>query len=141
MIRLVYLLTLILFSYNCFSQHYNKKSRNIDSVYAKCKESWEYFNLKGSITGQVISHFKAPFHCGTFATASITIIQTDTDDTIRVLALCNVDKAFKYLDKVKVTPTKQPSFTVVTHPHKEDCSIKKTCYGNVYFINKLTADN
>ncbi|MBK8089642.1 MAG: hypothetical protein IPK31_17900 [Chitinophagaceae bacterium] len=111
------------------------KTRNTKPVITctECETSWNYFSLTDTLKGSVLFHAKAPFTCGVLATASLTIVKTDNNDTIRVLWLCNKDVVFKKASTVKVYPEKKPNFGVL-FPNKKskyDCSIKNTCYGTI----------
>lgn len=67
------------------------------------------------------------------ATASITLIETATQDTIRVLELCNVSGGFNKLASVKILPAERPNFTVALPltDIRSDCRITKTYYGHI----------
>lgn len=71
---------------------------------------WTFFQLTDTITGTIIRHEKQEVGCGIIATASLTIIKTDTD-TIRVIGLCNQD-SYESGQKIKIIPQNEPSFQV-----------------------------
>lgn len=131
MIRTIIFITISIL----FLSSFNKK-RSIKSVFANtyCDTSWNYFSLTDTVIGRVLFHAKAPFLCGTMATASLTVIKTNKEDTIRVLWLCNTDVTFfKKSAIVKVYPQKKPDFSVIFPFQKReyDCSVVKTCYGSI----------
>ena len=59
-----------------------------------CKDRWECFDLRDTIRGQVLFPINPGVDCGMFAVASLTVIKTSINDTIRVLELCNKNKKF-----------------------------------------------
>jgi len=130
MIRTITLIIISILILSAFN-----KTRNNKPVIAstECETSWIYFSLTDTVKGSVLFHEKAPFLCGGFATASLTIIKTNKNDTIRVLWLCNSNVDFKKSEIVKVYPAEKPDFSVVLpiKKGKYDCSIKKTCYGTI----------
>ncbi|MEQ1798449.1 MAG: hypothetical protein ABL872_10890 [Lacibacter sp.] len=130
MTRIITLLIISILILSSFNKTRNSKSV-IDST--ECETSWNYFSLSDTVKGSVLFHEKAPFLCGGLATASLTIIKTDKNDTIRVLWLCNSNVDFKKSDIVKIHPAKKPDFAVVLpiKKSKYDCSIKNTCYGTI----------
>lgn len=89
---------------NCDSVKYSKI---INNSYA-C--NWQFFRLTGATKGVVIKHEKQTTACGVLATASLTIIKTDTD-TIRVINLCNQND-YTVGQKVKIQPKSEPQFQV-----------------------------
>jgi hypothetical protein len=114
----------------------------------ECRNNWQFFILKKTITGEVVSHAKAG-PCGSIAFASITIIRLQTGDTIRVLNYCNDREDYMDKNLVTVKPLKNfkglknkydPSVSLsVVALEKDgktdlmDCFVKKTCYGSVSF--------
>jgi hypothetical protein len=130
MIRTITLISISILLLSSFN-----KTRNTESSFSNpdCETNWDYFSLADTVKGSVLFHAKAPFLCGGFATASLTIIKTNKYDTIRVLWLCNSNVDFKKLDIVNVYPAKKPDFAVVLpiKKSKYDCSIKNTCYGTI----------
>jgi len=118
----------------CNGQKEIQKSISVDN---KCREAWQYFSLDDTLTGQVLFHAKAPFLCGTLATASLTIVKTVPGDTIRVLELCNINKDIAKSALVKISPANKSTFgvTLPFDNNKEDCNILKTCYGVINSAN------
>ena len=91
MIRLT---TIFLFSFvfvNCTNRKLTKKEIEAAN---QCRTTWQYLNLKDTITGEVLYHAKASFGCGVLASASSTIIKTALNDTMRILWLCNEEMNF-----------------------------------------------
>lgn len=134
---IIRLFTILLFSFvlvNCTNRKLTKKEA---ATANKCRDGWQYLNLKETINGEVLYHAKAPFSCGIFATASSTIIKTASDDTIRILWLCNTDITFKKSQLVKVLPAQKPSFAVSppVQTNQFDCTIKNTYFGTIDILS------
>lgn len=81
------------------------------------QNKWEYFVLDDTISGTIIEYNRAAVDCGVLATASVTIIQTTDQDTIRVISLCNTSDRFKTGQIIRISPATRPSFGV-TLPFK-----------------------
>lgn len=135
MIRLT---TILLFSFvfvNCTNRKLTKKEIEAAN---QCRTTWQYLNLKDTITGEVLYHAKASFGCGVLASASSTIIKTALNDTMRILWLCNEEMNFSKFEIVKIIPAQRPSFGVIppVRPTQFDCIVKNTYFG---FIRSLSA--
>ncbi|MES2139595.1 MAG: hypothetical protein V4511_07785 [Bacteroidota bacterium] len=74
----------------------------------QCK--WTFFQLKDTTNGIIIKHEKQTIGCGSYATASLTIIFADSD-TIRVLDMCN-QLDYHAGQTVKIIPSTTPPFQV-----------------------------
>jgi hypothetical protein len=61
---------------------------------------------------KIIDHKPAFAFCGVLATASMTIVETEKGDTIRVLDLCNTLDIYKKGQTLKVIPEDKPPFGV-----------------------------
>jgi len=133
MTRLIFLTILSFISLFCAGQKTNSVEVNSEN---NCRGTWQYFSLQGTIKGQVLFHTKASVHCGVLATASLTIIRTMTNDTIRVLELCNTSVYFKNFARVEISPNQRPSFNVlIPFDNKDrDCQVVKTCYGSIKYL-------
>lgn len=105
------------------------------------QNEWKYFELKDTITVEIIKHLEAEAMCGTFAFGSISIVKNG-NDTIRIINLCNMTD-YKLGDTVKFIPATKPDFNVhlpystildpiekKLKPSVFDLKIKKTTYGN-----------
>lgn len=69
------------------------------------QDKWSYFELEDTLEATIIKHEKQEVGCGSFATASLSIVKTNNDDTLRILDLCNYD----YYEKgtaIRVSPMK-----------------------------------
>jgi hypothetical protein len=97
-----------------------------------CLNNWKYFTLTDSLQGSVIEHQPAG-PCGIFAFNASTIIRTASNDTIRVLELCNNRKLFVKGDSVIVKPANP--YGAIVFVSQFDCKIVKTCYGVVTKVN------
>jgi hypothetical protein len=99
-----YILIIILFiSFASYSQ------TESDGLYLRnyvksTKEKWDFVVLKNTINAKIIYHAPAPALCGFMTTASITIVKTENNETIRVLDLCNVSDKYKINQIIKITP-------------------------------------
>jgi hypothetical protein len=126
--RLIIITVLGFLCFNCIGQSANTR---IASTEVNCRDNWQYTDLKNTLTGDVLYHSKAFAHCGVLATASLTIIKTQLNDTIRILWLCNTDKDFKKFETVRIFPAKRPAFSVTPpfQTNQFDCTIKKTYFG------------
>jgi hypothetical protein len=78
------------------------------------EKNWTFFKLADTIVVTIIDHLPAPAACGVLATASMTIVQTEKGDTIRILDLCNVSDKYKKGETIVVAPADKPSFGVMT---------------------------
>lgn len=98
----------------------------------ECKTKWGYDQLKQVVNGEVLYHRKAPVSCGIFSTASVTLVRTESGDTIRVLELCNTKKDFKRGAKVKVTPEGDKTWVVGIVPFDpKACILMKAYFGKI----------
>jgi len=126
--RLFLLTILCIGLYPCLGQNINKKYSNSSN---DNKINWQFFTLVDTLEGQVIYHKIAPIPEGHIIGASVTIVKTLTNDTIRILELNNDMKDFKIMSTVIIYPMGQPT-TKVLFPMENDTTcqtIKKTCYG------------
>lgn len=108
------------------------------------KHKWQYFKLEDTLVAKVIQHLPAPAYCGILATASITIVETQKGDIIRILDMCNVSNQYKAAQKIKIVPASKPSFGLATavtlkenpktkklEPSDFDLSVLKTTWGSL----------
>jgi hypothetical protein len=121
-----------------------KREANINKQMMKMyngRRSWPYFKLPAKTRGVIVNHVKAA-DCGYFITASVSVIETDKKDTIRVLELCNSKKKFNKGDSVVITPGENSFYKfksgersildVTLQPDSlYDYKHYKTCYGVV----------
>lgn len=135
MIRLFTILLVSFVFVNCTNRKLTKKEKEPAN---QCRTTWQYLNLKDTITGEVLYHAKASFGCGVLASASSTIIKTALNDTMRILWLCNEEMNFSKFEIVKITPAKRPSFDVIppVQPTQFDCAVKNTYFGIIESIPK-----
>lgn len=76
-------------------------------------KKWNYFVVKDSVRGKIVSYLPAPAMCGYFAFASVTIVETENHELIRVVGLCNTSDEFKKGQVVKIAAQNDPGFDVV----------------------------
>ena len=105
-LKVLFLFILFFLVYNC--RTVNKNATTFDFSY---RDKWQIITFDDTIKLKVIEHQNAGVHCGTLATASITI-GTFKNDTIRVLNLCNLENYSKN-EIVKFIPANKPDFSVV----------------------------
>ena len=86
---------LLSFSFDISSQSF----RTVEDGKLQC---WRITPLTDSIDAEVLEFFPNPVLCGKFPTASIIIVKTSNDDTIRVLQFCIPPKDLKIGDKIIV---------------------------------------
>ncbi len=72
--------------------------------------NWKFFQLPVITNGVVISYQKAPVSCGVYTAAALSIIET-TEDTIRVISLCE-DSNFVVGQNVQIIPNETPNYRV-----------------------------
>ena len=98
----------------------------------ECQSRWIYRNLPNELNGRVLFHQTAGFHCGTMSTASITIVEIDNRDTIRVLEFCNVKKEFPVGSRVIINPQNgKPSKPDFVGIDPYSCKVKDAFIGLV----------
>ena len=106
-------------------------------------KNWQYFELEKAIDVKIINHLPSPALCGNFAFASVTIVETEDGEKIRILDLCNTSN-YKESEMVKVWPAKKPEFSVMfpnrmlknsktnkVEPFDIDLKVLKTAYGSL----------
>jgi hypothetical protein len=94
-----------------------------------------------SLKGTVLFHKMATTECGFLSTASLTLIETEEGDTIRVLDLCNTKKDFRTGSFVTLRAQRKPDFSIDILPFDpKACAFKRTCFGTI-FKEKLTTLN
>ena len=128
--------TIILFSLlllKCTNRKLTKKEKALSN---NCRGTWRYLNLKDTLSGEVLYHAKASFHCGLIATASETIVRTNLNDTLRILWLCNVNQDFKKSQRVGIYPAQTPSFSVAPPiiTSRWECSVRNTYFGTIELL-------
>jgi hypothetical protein len=118
------LFILLLFAMKLHAQIEYRTLISIDS----CKKRWQYFQLHDTISGTVISYIKYTIPCGRTAGASITYVQSNSGDTIRVLQFCDIKNWLHKGDKVNVFNSFLPEYGFGTpfEKHALTCSILKT---------------
>jgi len=127
----LFLLFLVAILVGCAGKKYRILNSQLNGA-LKCQQSWVYFKLSDTLKGVILSHINAGFLCGTMASASVSLIVTDTKDTLRVLELCNVGKRFNSGDKVTICYSEKPPFNVSIPINSfYDCRYYNTYYGNV----------
>lgn len=109
----IFLISLLFLSGFSFSQNYNKNQINyIFKTTSTIQKIWRYFKLTDTIEVKIINHIPAGFFCGSAASASMTIVEIENGDIIRVLDLCNLYDEFEVGQIIKVLPAKKPEFNV-----------------------------
>lgn len=112
--------------------HAQKRSQNIViPTYERCKEKWDYVFVKDTIRGEVLFYEKAPFACGNISTASITLVKTNKNDSIRIIQACDLTNNFSKGQQVIFVPDYNyyPNISLPFNTSRSDCMIKRTCYG------------
>lgn len=99
-------------------------------TYERCKEKWEYVFAKDTLIGEVIYFQQAPFLCGNNSSASITIIRTNNNDSLRILQVCTLHKSLELKQKLAFIPdyTYHKNVALPFNTSKSDCMVRKTCY-------------
>jgi len=110
------------------------------------QEKWQYFTFNDTLTAKVIQHYPTKILCGTVAVASMTIVELNNGEIIRVLDLCGQSAELRQNQIIKITPAKKPEFKVslpfifekndltnkIESKSKEfDLYILKTTWGNL----------
>jgi len=75
------------------------------------QDKWTYFELEDTLEVKIWDHTGGG-GCGTRAFASLTLVITADNDTIRILDLCNTSDDYEPGEIISVTPAKKPSFQV-----------------------------
>ncbi|MBD2715472.1 hypothetical protein KBK19_10535 [Microvirga sp. STR05] len=102
-----------------------------------CQEDWQYPGIRDDIRGIVVFHKTTNELCGIMPTASITLVKTIENDTIRVLELCNISKEFANGELVVIHPSTNAKTDNIYAPlDPRACSLKRTCVGVVESIVK-----
>lgn len=112
----------------------NNKPVSDDKFYQN-RSKWVYFNLENTTNCKVIDYSPAPYACGKTTSASISIVMLSTNDTIRIISLCNTDN-INNGEKVNFTPTPQPLITPFMPVNKHDTTVIKTTYCLIKNENK-----
>ena len=114
MTKSTFLLFLLLITANAFSQDTIKtlKKSDLEPNQFNDQRKWEYFQLEDTIVVKIIDHIPAFAFCGVLATASMSIVETEIGDTIRVLNLCNTLDIYKKGQTLKIIPEDKPPFGV-----------------------------
>lgn len=114
-------------------------STYLPKLYQKkeCQEDWQYPVSRDDIKGRVVFHKTTDVLCGLVPTASVTLVRTTENDTIRVLELCNLDKQFTNGELVVIHPSIESKMNnVYTPPDPRACSLKRTYFGVIESIVK-----
>ena len=111
------------------------------------KSKWEYYEIRDTIAARVIEHYPAMTLCGVVMVASMSIVVTETGDTIRVIDICNLS-FFNPGQAVRIAPAekmeswcctpftlKQNEKTKEFEPVHSDVNILKTTWGRVVAIS------
>ncbi|RSK42279.1 hypothetical protein [Hymenobacter perfusus] len=95
-----------------------------------CQGNWQYFVSPDNVKGRVIFHQNTNELCGVVPTASVTLVRTIEDDTIKVLELCNLSKKFASGELVMISPEVISESANVSVPvDTRVCSLRRTCFG------------
>ncbi len=102
-------------------------------TYERCKEKWNYVFVKDSLFGEVIYFQQAPFLCGSTSSASITIIKTNNNDSLRILLVCPLNKPPELKQKLVFIPdyTYYKNVALPFNTGRSDCMVQKTCYATL----------
>ncbi|WP_157530600.1 hypothetical protein [Hymenobacter norwichensis] len=104
---------------------------------SSCQDKWQYPVSRDDIKGKVVFHKTTNELCGLVPTASVTLVKTTENDTIRVLELCNIDKKFTSGELVVIHPsTKAGMDNVYTPLDPRACSLMRTYFGVIESIVK-----
>jgi hypothetical protein len=101
------------------------------------QQGWNYGQLAHTIkNARVIAHVKSGMFCGRATCASVSIVEVNKNDTIRVLELCSTHQGIDQGAKVNITPGKKPLSSVslpviAAYDHKG----YKTYYGTLLRAN------
>lgn len=89
---------------------------------------FKYSDTSDTLRGKVLLHLCASGDCGTFVWASLTILETINNDTIRVLQLCNAcmnKDVLKKNENVTFFAQKRPNFSPILPVVKVIDGVKK----------------
>lgn len=102
-------------------------------TYERCKERWDYVFVKDTLVGEVIYFQQAPFICGNTSSASITIIKTSNNDSLRILQVCSQNKPLEPKQMLSFVPdyTYYKNVALPFNSSRSDCMVKKTCYATL----------
>lgn len=101
------------------------------------QQVWDYGQLAGTIkNAKIVAHVKSGMFCGRATCASVSIVEVNNKDTIRVLELCSTHQGIEQGAKVNITPGKNPLSSVslpviAAYDHKN----YKTYYGTILRAN------
>jgi hypothetical protein len=100
-----------------------------------CQDEWQYSTNPDDITGKVVFHETTDELCGVTPTASVTLVKTTGNDTVRVLELCNYGKEFTIGEAVVVHPIATSELINIYVPvDPRACSLNRTCIGMIESI-------
>jgi hypothetical protein len=147
MARQIFILCFLLISVTAFSQDTLKTIKRSDLGEPhdfSFEKKWDYFKLADTMVVTIIDHLPAPAACGVLATASLTIVQTEKGDTIRIIDMCNISDKYKKGQTIKVAPADKPPFGLTTpftltenlktkkfEPSTFDLTVLKTTWGEL----------
>ncbi|OOQ60220.1 hypothetical protein BC343_26035 [Mucilaginibacter pedocola] len=101
------------------------------------QQTWNYGQLTDTIrNAKVIAHVKNGIYCGRGTCASVSIIEVDKKDTIRVLELSSMHSDFVQGEKVSIKPGKKPLSSIsLPTIAAYDSKNYKTYYGTILAAN------
>ena len=102
---------LLILIYSLFLNSCKSAKKNnvpIEDILQYC----EFVDITSSFEMRILQYFPSGCHCGTRSCASSCVGVTPTNDTLRVLSLCNMDTTFKINQNISVHPILQPKFQV-----------------------------
>ena len=104
-----------------------------------CRSNWQFLTTENKIEGRLI-YFLPAADCGYSISASLSIIETTTGDTIRVLNLCDMRRQIPPNTKVQLLPNNEVTkkASIIPLDKTGDCFIIKTYYGQL-LLNKTNA--
>ncbi len=76
------------------------------------QDVWVYIELQDTIQVKVVKHYDSIGLCGSMAFASMTIVETDKNQQIRLLDLCGTNLKIKKDQRISIKPAQTPSFSV-----------------------------
>ena len=130
-----FILTIFLFSISSFLFG-QTNDNHLEEI--KCQKEWKYLDFPNELSGTVIFYDQPFFLCGKLSNASVALIRTNMNDTVRVLAVCetkeyfNSSNKFKQGDKVFVTSSPIPHLRIDFIPtDPKTCLLLTTYFGSI----------
>lgn len=122
--RTLLLVAICLAAANCYTM------RIQHGALSSCQARWTYFAVADTLSGRIISHQPLLFMCGIVPSAALSIVETTTGDTVRVLSLCGF-RSHSQQQRVKVLRADAGASNTVIPPDAYHCTVRRTCYGTI----------